>query len=24
MCGEAIPPGRLEARPWAVRCVRHA
>ncbi len=23
VCGEAIPPGRLEARPWAVRCVRH-
>lgn len=24
VCGEEIPAGRLEARPWAVRCVRHA
>jgi RNA polymerase-binding transcription factor DksA len=23
-CGEPIPEGRLEARPWATRCVRHA
>lgn len=23
-CGEAIPEGRLEARPWATRCVRHS
>lgn len=23
-CGAAIAPGRLEARPWATRCVRHA
>lgn len=24
VCGEPIPEGRLEARPWAVRCVQHA
>lgn len=24
VCGEPIPQGRLEARPSAVRCVRHA
>jgi DnaK suppressor protein len=24
VCGEEIPPARLEARPWAARCVRHA
>lgn len=24
VCGEAIPEGRLEARPTATRCVRHA
>lgn len=23
VCGEAIPEGRLEARPWATRCLRH-
>lgn len=23
-CGEAIPEGRLEARPWATRCMRHS
>jgi DnaK suppressor protein len=23
-CGEPIPPQRLEARPWALRCVRCA
>lgn len=23
VCGEPIPPGRLEARPWATTCVRH-
>ncbi|GAA4869651.1 TraR/DksA family transcriptional regulator [Serinicoccus chungangensis] len=23
VCGEAIPEGRLEARPWATTCVRH-
>lgn len=23
-CGEPIPAGRLEVRPWSVRCVRHA
>lgn len=23
-CGEPIPEGRLEARPWATRCVRHS
>ncbi len=23
-CGETIPDGRLEARPWATRCVRHS
>lgn len=23
VCGEPIPAGRLEARPWAARCVRH-
>ncbi|MDO5739595.1 MAG: TraR/DksA C4-type zinc finger protein [Ornithinimicrobium sp.] len=23
VCGEAIPEGRLEARPWATRCIRH-
>jgi DnaK suppressor protein len=22
VCGEAIPEGRLEARPWATRCVK--
>jgi len=22
VCGEPIPAGRLEARPWAVRCVK--
>jgi DnaK suppressor protein len=24
VCGEAIPPERLEAMPWATRCVRDA
>ncbi|MEO8850542.1 MAG: TraR/DksA C4-type zinc finger protein [Allobranchiibius sp.] len=24
VCGEKIPAGRLEARPWAVRCIRHS
>lgn len=24
VCGEPIPPGRLEARPWALRCVPHS
>lgn len=24
VCGEPIPAGRLEARPWAVRCVSHS
>lgn len=24
VCGEPIPPERLEARPWSVRCVRCA
>lgn len=24
LCGEPIPAARLEARPWAARCVRHA
>ncbi|HYO31546.1 MAG TPA: TraR/DksA C4-type zinc finger protein [Nocardioidaceae bacterium] len=24
VCGEDIPAARLEARPWATRCVRHA
>jgi DnaK suppressor protein len=24
VCGEPIPGGRLEARPWATRCVRHS
>jgi DnaK suppressor protein len=24
LCGETIPAERLEARPWAVRCVAHA
>jgi DnaK suppressor protein len=24
VCGEAIPEGRLEARPWATRCVAHS
>lgn len=24
VCGEQIPEGRLEARPWATRCVRHS
>jgi DnaK suppressor protein len=23
-CGEAIPQARLEARPWATRCIRHS
>jgi DnaK suppressor protein len=23
-CGEPIPDGRLEARPWATRCVAHS
>jgi len=23
VCGEPIPAGRLEARPWATTCVRH-
>jgi len=24
VCGEPIPEGRLEARPWATRCVQHS
>lgn len=24
VCGEPIPQARLEARPWAGRCIRHA
>ncbi|MDN5798398.1 MAG: TraR/DksA C4-type zinc finger protein [Intrasporangium sp.] len=24
VCGEPIPEGRLEARPWAVRCIQHS
>lgn len=24
VCGEAIPEGRLEARPWATRCLAHS
>jgi DnaK suppressor protein len=24
VCGESIPEGRLEARPWATRCVDHS
>lgn len=24
VCGQDIPAARLEARPWATRCVRHA
>ncbi|HEY3529258.1 MAG TPA: TraR/DksA C4-type zinc finger protein, partial [Nocardioides sp.] len=24
VCGQAIPAGRLEARPWATRCVAHS
>ncbi len=24
VCGTPIPPGRLEARPWAARCLQHA
>jgi RNA polymerase-binding transcription factor DksA len=24
VCGEAIPLGRLEARPWATRCLAHS
>ena len=24
VCGEPIPEGRLEARPWATRCVTHS
>lgn len=24
VCGEPIPEGRLEARPWAIRCIRHS
>lgn len=24
VCGEQIPAGRLEARPWAVKCVKHS
>ncbi len=24
VCGEAIPAARLEARPWATRCIRHS
>jgi RNA polymerase-binding transcription factor DksA len=24
VCGEPIPEERLEARPWAVRCVKHS
>lgn len=23
-CAEPIPPGRLEARPWANRCLKHS
>lgn len=23
LCGEGIPEGRLQARPWATSCVRH-
>jgi DnaK suppressor protein len=24
VCGEQIPAGRLEARPWATRCIAHS
>src|SRR5690606_105564 len=24
VCGEPIPAGRLQARPWATRCVQHS
>jgi RNA polymerase-binding transcription factor DksA len=24
VCGEPIPPARLEARPWANRCIEHS
>ena len=24
VCGETIPAGRLEARPWATRCIAHS
>lgn len=24
VCGERIPEGRLQARPWATRCVQHS
>jgi DnaK suppressor protein len=24
VCGDSIPAARLEARPWATRCLRHA
>lgn len=24
VCDEPIPEGRLEARPWAVRCIKHS
>lgn len=24
VCGDAIAPGRLEARPWSTRCLRHS
>ncbi|MGJ9422929.1 TraR/DksA family transcriptional regulator [Aeromicrobium sp. CF3.5] len=24
VCGEPIPAGRLEARPWALQCIQHA
>jgi DnaK suppressor protein len=24
VCGETIPEGRLEARPWATRCIAHS
>ncbi len=24
VCGESIPEGRLEARPWSTRCVTHS
>lgn len=24
VCGETIPAARLEARPWATRCIRHS
>ena len=24
VCGEAIPEARLEARPWATRCITHS